>query len=191
MKKLRYLLAPACIALFGITGCGDDAPAAKPAAAGAAKKGATPAAATADKAAVETALAGPAYQYAYNPIGKRDPFRSPLGDIIKSTNPQGSCNEPLCQWDLDQLTLVAVVTGDSNPVAMVQDPQGTGYVVHRNARIGKAGGKVSSILRDAITVTEYWTAPDGKTTPNVINVGLKKETNQKPDIDLATGKVYQ
>jgi type IV pilus assembly protein PilP len=190
MKMLRLLLAPALVAALGTTACGDDAPAAKTAQPSA-KKAPAAAAASPEKAAVETALAGPAYQYAYNPIGKRDPFRSPLGEVQKGTAGQGVCSEPLCQWDLDQLTLVAVVTGSDSPVAMVEDPQGIGYIVHRNARIGKQGGKVSSILKEAITVTEFWTAPDGKTTPNVINVGLKKDSKAKADIDLATGKSYE
>ena len=137
-------------------------------------------------------MSGPTYTYSYNPVGKRDPFRSPL-DELQNRNPNQltACSEPLCQWDLDQLTLVAVITGDANPVAMVQDPQGIGYVVHRNARIGKQGGRVSAILRDAITVTEFWTGPDGKTTPNVLNVALKKDNAELPPIDLMNGKGVQ
>jgi type IV pilus assembly protein PilP len=188
--KLRILFAPLAVAL-ATAGCGGDAPApAAPATpARAAKK---VAASDATKASSETALAASTIAYAYNPIGKRDPFRSPLGEESRGNrDSQRACSEPLCQWDLDQLTLVAVITGDSNPVAMVQDPKGTGYVVRRNARIGKQGGKVSAILRNAITVTEFWTSPDGKTTPNVINVGLKKDAASNGDVDLATGKVYQ
>ena len=81
-----------------------------------------------------------------NPLGKRDPFRSPLGE--SQTRPEGSqvCSEPLCQWDLDQLKLVAVVTGDANPLAMVEDPQTRGYIIHRGTRVGKQGGQVINEL---------------------------------------------
>jgi type IV pilus assembly protein PilP len=186
MKKLSLLFVPA-IALALLAGCGDDQPAPAAAPVHAAKKAPAPKAASS-----ETGLTAPGYVYAYNPIGKRDPFRSPLGTLrAGNESTQQICNEPLCQWDLDQLTLVAVITGDANPVAMVQDPQGTGYVVHRNTRIGKQGGKVSQILHDSITVTEYWTNPDGKRTPNLITVGLKRDEKSGGSVDLATGKIYQ
>jgi type IV pilus assembly protein PilP len=132
---------------------------------------------------------GPAY--VYNPIGKRDPFRSPDLDLARSSAVNNSaCNEPLCKFDLDQLTLVAVVSGDSNPVAMVQDPQGRGYILHRNTRIGRQGGKVTQILRDSVIVTEYFTAPDGKSNANQLTLAIKADRQAPPELDLSTGKTY-
>lgn len=169
--------------------CGEDPPPAAPAAgAPAAVKKAAPAAAAAPAVTVS-----PTYQYAYNPLGKRDPFRSPLDELRQGA--QGAvtetCSEPLCQWDLDQLILVAVVTGDSNPVAMVEDPQGRGYIIKRNTKIGKQGGKVTQILRDSVTVTEFWTAPDGKVNPNPVAMRLKPDAQVTPAMDLETGKLFQ
>ena len=75
-------------------------------------------------AAAETVAAGPAYVYSYNPVGRRDPFRSPIQDMVRENtpaNPQvAACNEPLCQWDIDQLKLVAVVTGDATAAEIDQ-----------------------------------------------------------------------
>lgn len=189
MIKVRVSIGLALAAL-ALAGCGEDAPApaAAPAAPAAPKK---PAAA----AATPEAAAAPVvpYQYAYNPLGKRDPFRSPLEELRQGS--QGAqveaCNEPLCQWDLDQLVLVAVVTGDANPIAMVEDPQGRGYIVKRNTKIGKQGGKVTQILRDSVTVTEFWTAPDGKVNPNPVSMRLKPDAQVVPAMDLATGKLFQ
>lgn len=132
------------------------------------------------------AAPAPAYTYTYTPVGKRDPFRSPLEEIRPEVKP-GGCHEPLCNWDLDQLTLVAVVTGDSNPIAMVEEPGGKGFIVRRNARMGKQGGKVTNILRDSITVTEYFTA-DGKVIANPRNMKLKEDNRGIPSMDLLTGK---
>lgn len=133
--------------------------------------------------------AGPAY--IYNPIGKRDPFRSPDLDLARaSATSNAACNEPLCKFDLDQLSLVAVVSGDSNPVAMVQDPQGRGYILHRNTRIGRQGGKVTQILRDSVTVTEYFTSPDGKSNANQLTLAIKADRQAPPELDLSTGKTY-
>lgn len=134
----------------------------------------------------EAGPVGPAYVYIYNPVGKRDPFRSPVQTV--QAGPEGPCAEPLCQWDLDQLALVAVVTGDANPFAMVEDPHGRGYILRRNTKIGKQGGKVTQILRDSVTVTEFWTAPDGTQKPNYLNLQLKPERATQPELDLITGK---
>src|SRR5205823_6386010 len=93
--------------------------------------------------------------YLYNPVGKRDPFRNMLEEGPRggtSGTGEGICGEPLCSFDIDQLTLVAVVSGDANPVAMVEDPAHVGHVVRRNSRMGKQGGKVTQIQRDCVVV---------------------------------------
>jgi type IV pilus assembly protein PilP len=129
--------------------------------------------------------------YVYNPIGKRDPFRSPEAEpAAQATLANTACTEPLCRFDVDQLTLVAVVSGDANPLAMVQDPAGRGYFVRRNTRVGRQGGKVTQIMSDAVVITEYFTTPDGKTTANPVTLAIKSERPPEQDTDLATGKPY-
>jgi type IV pilus assembly protein PilP len=126
--------------------------------------------------------------YVYNPVGKRDPFRSPEAEPAAQAALNASCNEPLCRFDVDQLTLVAVVSGDANPLAMVQDPAGRGYFVRRNSRVGRQGGKVTQIMSDAVVITEYFTTPDGKTTANPVTLAIKSEKPVEAETDLATGK---
>lgn len=140
-------------------------------------------------AATEAAPERPTFTYVYDPLGKRDPFRSPAE--LEQEVEAGQCPEPLCQWDIDQLKLVAVVTGDANPIAMVQDPQGRGHIVRRRTRMGRAGGRVTQILRDSLSVTEYWTGPDGKLNPNVIKLEIQAESRGLPALDLGTGRIYQ
>ena len=135
--------------------------------------------------------AAPALSYVYNPIGKRDPFRSPEAEPAAQAGLAATaCNEPLCRFDVDQLTLVAVVSGDANPLAMVQDPLGRGYFVRRNSRVGRQGGKVTQIMSDAVVITEYFTTPDGKTTANPVTLAIKSEKPPEQETDLATGKSY-
>ena len=184
MRRLSAAARVFALAAAGaLASCGSDQP--PPAAA----KGAQ---ASAKAAALPTPAAtptGPAY--IYNPIGKRDPFRSPDLDLARASSvSNAACNEPLCKFDLDQLTLVAVVSGDSNPVAMVQDPQGRGYILHRNTRIGRQGGKVTQILRDSVIVTEYFTAPDGKSNANQLTLAIKADRQAPPELDLSNGKTY-
>ena len=129
--------------------------------------------------------------YVYNPIGKRDPFRSPDAEpATQAALANAACTEPLCRFDIDQLTLVAVVSGDANPLAMVQDPAGRGYFVRRNTRVGRQGGKVTQIMSDAVVITEYFTTPDGKTTANPVTLAIKSEKLPELETDLATGKSY-
>jgi type IV pilus assembly protein PilP len=140
-------------------------------------------------ASPEAAPAAPTY--VYNPIGKRDPFRSPEAEpAAQAALANTACTEPLCRFDIDQLTLVAVVSGDANPLAMVQDPAGRGYFVRRNTRVGRQGGKVTQIMSDAVVITEYFTTPDGKTTANPVTLAIKNERPPEQETDLATGKSY-
>ncbi len=93
-----------------------------------------------------------AESYSYSPIGKRDPFRSPIDDLILTNNIENRC--ALCKWEVDQLHLVAVVTGTGSPVAMVEDPDGVGHVVRQGTQVGKHNGKVTNIGKADLLVVE-------------------------------------
>lgn len=137
------------------------------------------------------------YQYTYVAMGKRDPFRastilqeSPTPGVDK--NGIDTCDEPLCLVDLDELKLVAVVSGDANPVAMVEDRSGVGHVIRRNTKVGKQAGKVTAILRDCIVVTSFVVGPDGRSQPNRQNLCVSTE-GQAPSqiLDLMNGKTRE
>src|SRR5437868_616694 len=83
--------------------------------------------------------------------GGRDPFHAPKEPLPP---PEPACAEELCRFKLDELKLVAVVSGDADPLAMFEDPLGKGIVARRNARIGKRGGRVTAISRECVTVVE-------------------------------------
>ncbi len=185
MKTLKFKMTTVALALT-LAACGGSSssapvkpPPPKPAAA---------AAATETKEAPVVS----SVNYSYNPVGKRDPFRSPIEELTHTHNDSQvqSCNEPLCAWDLDQLKLVAVVTGDANPLAMVEDPLGRGHIVRRNARMGRQGGRVTQILRDSVTVTEY-IPTEGKVIPNPVSLQLKQDNKRDPMYDLSTGKNWE
>jgi type IV pilus assembly protein PilP len=112
----------------------------------------------------ELAEVAPQETYAYSPIGKRDPFRSPIDDLVVAIKGELQC--PLCKWEVDQLHLVAVVTGTGNPVAMVEDPDGVGHVVRQGTQVGKHNGKVTAIRRDELLVVETTHDTFGKTISN-------------------------
>lgn len=170
------------LAAAALGACGEEPPAPPP-------PPVRKAAPVVDPAAVADAGVAPlpAHVYMYNPLGKRDPFRSYVDELPREglSESQQACTEPLCQWDLDQLALVAVVSGDANPVAMVEDPGRVGHILHRNTKVGKQGGKITQILRDCVIVTEYWQGPDGKSNPNPVKLCIKQESpTALPSIDL-------
>jgi len=181
MSQRSFSLGGLLVASALAAACGGSAPPPTPSQ--------TKAAVAKPPAAAEAAA--PALSYVYNPIGKRDPFRSPDAEPAAQAGLAATaCTEPLCRFDVDQLTLVAVVSGDANPLAMVQDPLGHGYFVRRNSRVGRQGGKVTQIMSDAVVVTEYFTTPDGKTTANPVTLAIKSERLPDQETDLTTGKSY-
>lgn len=142
---------------------------------------------------------GEPYQYSYVAMGKRDPFRGSQLSSEPGPSSSGSgnnaveaCDEPLCQVDLDELKLVAVVSGDANPVAMVEDRTGVGHVVRRNTKVGRQAGKVTAILRDCIVVTSFVVGPDGRAQPNRQNLCVSTEgQGVNPVLDLMNGKTRE
>jgi type IV pilus assembly protein PilP len=147
---LLVLLAAAALA------CGD-----KPKAAGVATRAAgAPAPAAAPAADASQKPAEP--EWSYSSVGLRDPFRSFLAEARSSSSGLSTqCATPLGRFELDQLKLVAVVTGLEDPVAMVQAPSGVGYTVRRGACIGKNGGTVSAVRTGEIVVAEWAIRADG------------------------------
>ncbi len=121
-------------------------------------------------------------EYVYSPVGKRDPFRSILDDVSEvrpSELGRPDCG-PLCKWEIEQLRLVAVISGMSNPLGMVEDPGGKGYIVRRGTYVGKRNGKITQIRAGEIVVTEIFKDPMGKPHPNLVVIKLPVE-NAAPE----------
>jgi type IV pilus assembly protein PilP len=179
----RRLLAPLLLALVA---CGSDSP--PPAPVG------TPGAPRRKAETPVAPVAANSVDYSYLPIGKRDPFRATALDLAQAGPEKADevvCDEPLCKVDLDELIVVGVVSGDANPLAMVEDRNGVGYVVRRNSKIGRQGGKVSQVLRDCIVVTSFITGADGKGQANKANLCVRQDPQSQAPMDLFQGKPFQ
>jgi type IV pilus assembly protein PilP len=153
MAPRRALLAVSLAA--ALAACGDKAPraAAKPA-------GAAPAAPPPAAAADAAKPAEP--EWVYSSAGKRDPFRSFLSELSSEKQESATrCATPLGRFEIEQLRLVAVVTGLEDPVAMVEAPNGVGYSLRRGSCIGKNGGVVSAVRSDGVVVGEWVIRADG------------------------------
>lgn len=165
-----------------LAACGDDvAPAPR-----SAPKASAPAPKKAETDVGEAAT-GQEVEYAYSPAGKRDPFRTVLDDQVEVEAPMADANcGPLCVWELDQLRVVAVVSGQASPVAMVEDPSGKGHLLRRGMSIGKRGGKITDIRRDRLVVTEFLRGPQGQVIPAKTEMPLRSKgaRAEKQDVDL-------
>lgn len=133
-------------------------------------------------AAEATATATPeeiADEYNYNPIGKRDPFRSFLADELAPDTRK--VVTALQRFDLDQLKIIGIIWGISSPRAMVTTPEGKGYVVQKGTLIGKNWGKVSRITQDEVIISEEYRDFEGKLI--VTEVPLKLPKDEREDLD--------
>lgn len=118
-------------------------------------------AATAPRAA-EAKPAEPVREWTYSSVGKRDPFRSYLAEVETASQAVASrCKTPVGKFEVDQLRLVAVVTGLDDPVAMVEAPNGIGYSLRRGDCLGRNGGAVSAVRTGEVVVSEWAIKADG------------------------------
>jgi type IV pilus assembly protein PilP len=121
----------------------------KPAAPPAANTPAVAAKAVAPKAAAPKAPA--VDEVAYDPTGRRDPFRPPrVSQLLVS----GGERTPLQRYELGQLRLVAVIYETGDPRAVVEDEGGLGYIIKVGTKIGVNDGVVRGIERGRVLVEE-------------------------------------
>lgn len=162
------------LALLGAIACGGTKPAPRPAARPAAAAPA-PAPAAAPAAAAEAKKPAEP-EWSYTSAGKRDPFRNVLADLQRGQGALATrCATPLGRFEVEQLKVVAVVTGLEDPVAMVEAPNGVGYSVRRGACIGKNGGVVASIRSGEVVVSEWALRADGTRDRTQTVLRLPKE----------------
>ncbi|MFM7203993.1 MAG: pilus assembly protein PilP [Myxococcota bacterium] len=114
--------------------------------------------------------------YSYNPIGKRDPFRSFISkDPVAPDNP---VETPLQRYEIDQYNLVGIIWGNENPLAMVEDPDGVGHFLQKDTLIGRNWGKVVRITPSEVIVAEEYRDFEGKLIVNEIPLKLPVDENQ-------------
>jgi Tfp pilus assembly protein PilP len=85
----------------------------------------------------------------------RDPFRSFTG-IFSERNVHANLLQQVPsifgKFALEELTLIAVITGDANPRAMFRDPSGLGQVIKRGDYVSKSSARVTKILSDRVVL---------------------------------------
>ena len=114
--------------------------------------------------------------FSYSPIGKRDPFKSYISVLVK--DPDSAKDKqisPTEEYELDQYQLTGLLSGTSQPRALVSDPKGVGHVIKIGTRLGRNGGRVTRISNNTVEVIEEFRAPTGERIRVPITIELPRE----------------
>ncbi|HEY3445092.1 MAG TPA: pilus assembly protein PilP [Myxococcales bacterium] len=93
----------------------------------------------------------PAAEHNYAAAGKRDPFKEL--DVVLPPPKDLNCGG-LCNFDLEQFKVTALVTGLSMPLAGLEAPNGKVYIVDKGTKLGKRGGWVAEVTAEKIVIEE-------------------------------------
>ena len=81
----------------------------------------------------------------------RDPFKPFLRLFVDKGTPHARQVPALFEkFALEELALIAIVSGDAQPRAMFRDPAGLGQTVKRGDYISKVGARITKILSDRV-----------------------------------------
>ncbi len=124
-------------------------------------------------ASVEEDLVGSSGGIVYASAGVRDPFRSFMWKRreIAGRIPIGA---PLEQFDVSQLSVIAVVWKTGSARALVEDPAGQSYIIAKGTRIGKNAGLVTLIDDNLVIVNETYEDYLGNVTKKDIEMRIRR-----------------
>ena len=120
--------------------------------------------------------------YAYNPVGKIDPFATIFKEQPEVTTQEVTKTgvkkriplTPLEKISISQLKLAAVMLAPSGDRALVEEASGKGYVITQGTYIGINSGRVVDILMDRIIVEEMGQDLLGKSVVKRTEMMLQK-----------------
>lgn len=118
--------------------------------------------------------------FSYNPAGRRDPFK-PLIESKKEAEKTTELEEdlskrpPLQRFDLSSLKLVGIIWGSLGRHALVETPDGKGYLISPKSLLGRNKGEVTAINEDNIVIEEKFRTALGKTDTKTLIIKLKKK----------------
>jgi Tfp pilus assembly protein PilP len=164
-NRQTILAALALVALVGVSGCSDSGTPNLPAPS-------RPAPAAAAKPAVPAPPSAPAPPpYSYEAKGRRDPFRpliAPKTEVARTRPKTG-----LAAVEPKELKLTGIIWGGRGFYALVEAPNGAGYVVRVNDVVGE-NARVAKITSDVVTFEERM-GPVPQSQARLVELRLRKE----------------
>lgn len=126
--------------------------------------------------AAEAVEAKPAEEYVrpeYPNSQRRNPFQPDpeiVTPVAKAIEGEVRELEPLEQFALGQLQLVAIISEVAVPTAMFRDPSGFGHFVKEGDRIGRNSGVISDIRENEVEVLEGGDDEDSQTLQRIVRL---------------------
>lgn len=158
-------LALSLAVVLAVSGCsGGGAPSAPPPA--------RPAQAAAAKSAAPAAPAVPPTPFVYEAKDRRDPFRPLIAPRVAESRTQPKTG--LAALEVNELKLAGIVWERRGFFALVEAPNGAGYVLRINDRVGE-GARVTKITPEGVTFEMKATTPLPQTPPRLVELRLRKE----------------
>ncbi len=156
--------ALAAVVLVSVSGCSDSGAPPAP--------GPPPPAQTAAKPAPVAPPPAPATApYVYEAKGRRDPFRPLIRPRVDTARTRPKTG--LASLDVKELKLAGIIWGGRGYFALVEAPNGAGYVVRPNDTVGE-DARVAKITSDAI-MFEVRTSPVPQSQARLVEIRLRKE----------------
>ncbi|HEY0709199.1 MAG TPA: pilus assembly protein PilP [Polyangia bacterium] len=101
----------------------------------------------------------------------RDPFKPFLRLFVDKGAPHVRQVPAIFEkFGLEELALIAIVSGDAQPRAMFRDPAGLGQTVKRGDYVSKVGARITKILSDRVIVEKNEPTQSGE--PRVIESAI-------------------
>jgi len=158
--------ALAVVALVSVSGCSDSGTPSAPVPPRPAQSAAKPAA-----PAPPPAPAAVPAPYAYETKGRRDPFRPLIKPRVETARVRAKTG--LAALDVKELKLAGIIWGGRGYYALVETPNGAGYVVRPNDTVGE-DARVAKITSDAV-MFEVRTSPVPQSQARLVELRLRKE----------------
>jgi len=124
-------------------------------------------------AAADTSFQGSGQGIVYDRTNMRDPFRSFEWER-RELAMQDIVGGPLEQFDVSQLSVIAVVWKTGSARALVEDPAGQSYIIGKGTRIGKNEGMVTDIDDNLVVVNEIYEDYLGNVTKKDIEMRIRR-----------------
>lgn len=111
----------------------------------------------------------------------RDPFKSFMSLFVDKGTPKLQKVPAVFEkFALEELALIAIVSGDAQPRAMFRDPGGLGMTIKRGDYLSKAGARVTKILSDRVIleITEMTASGEPRPLEKAILVNPEEEAQK-------------
>ena len=113
-------------------------------------------------------------RFTYDRDDLRDPFRTFEMQERGRQALLGADRGPLEQYDVNQMSLIAVVWNTGTARALVQDPAGKSYIISTGTRMGKNEGRVIGIDDNLVVVKETYVDFLGHETTKDIEMRVRR-----------------